>query len=147
MTMMSLFKTIIVIMVFYSFAITLLVYSMPADTLNYVTSFSDITGSINLESVGTEVQDSITRQTNIPVIDIGALVFYSGNILIDLLLNFAYAIPEMFAIILNGIMLLLNLDTDIVSTVELFTVVLITVLYFIGIIQLLMGARTGRLFT
>ncbi len=141
---MELFKIVIIIQLFYAFAITVLVTSMPAESLNYVTSFSDITEEIDLESVSSDVQGSLTSQTEIPVIDVGSLIFFSGNILLDLLLNFAFAIPQMMGLLISGLLLLINVDSNIYIAVELFTGVVIVVMYFIVIIQLIAGLRTGR---
>lgn len=142
--MMDMFKAVLMVMLFYSFSITILTYAMPADTLNYVSSFSDITDEMNLESVSGEVQGSLESQTEIPVIELGSLVFYSGNILIDLILNFVFAIPEMIGMLVNGIMLLFNVDSYMFAIVELFAAVVTTVLYFIGLMQLLTSVRSGR---
>lgn len=147
MGMMNLFKTIILVQLFYAFAITMFTYSLPAESLNYVTGFSDITNSIDLETTSQQVQESITDQTNIPVVEIGALIFFSGNIIIDLLLNFAFAIPEMLGMLINGLMILINVDSDLFAIVQLFASVVVTVLYFIGIIQLLTSIRSGRSIT
>ncbi len=141
---MELFKIVILIQLFYSFAITVLVSAMPPESLNYVTGFSDITDEINLETVSSDVQSSLTSQTEIPVIDVGSLIFFSGNILLDLLLNFAFAIPQMLGLLISGLLLLINVDSTIYITVELFTGVLVVVMYFIAIIQLIAGLRTGR---
>lgn len=142
---LSMFKAMLIIQLFYAFCITILVYAMPAGALNYVTGFSDLADDISLQGVSSDVQDGLTRQTNIPVVDIGALVFYSGNILIDLLLNFAYALPQMLGMLVNGIMLLFNFDTYLFAVVQLFASVVVTVMYFIGLIQLLTGIRSGRI--
>lgn len=142
-SIMDLFKMIIIIQLFYAFAITLLVYAVPADSLNYVTSFSDLASEIDLETVSTDIESSVQDQLNIPVVELGALIFYSGNIIIDLLLNFFFAIPEMIGLFINGFMLLFNVDSYIFAVVELFAGVIVTVLYFIGLIQLLGNLRSG----
>lgn len=141
---MDLFKVIILVQLFYAVCITGLTYSLPSDTLNYVTSFSDVGQTIDLDTVSEDVRDSLESQTNIGVIELGALVFYSGNILIDLLLNFAFALPQMFGLIIHGITILFNLDPIIFALVQLFASVTILVLYFISLIQLLTGIRSGR---
>lgn len=141
---MELFKIVILIQLFYAFAITILVNSMPADSLNYVTGFSDVASEINLETVSADVQGSLTSQTEIPVIDVGSLIFFSGNILLDLLLNFAFAIPQMIGLLISGLLMLINVDSDIYIVVELFTGVVVIVMYFIAIIQLIAGLRSGR---
>lgn len=141
---MGLFKVMILIQLFYSVCITLLAYGIPSDAINYVTSFSDITERVDLESVTSNVQTSLESQTNIGVIELGALVFYSGNILIDLLLNFAFALPQMFGLIVHGISTLFNFDSFIYVYIQLFASSAILVLYFISLIQLLTGIRSGR---
>jgi len=143
-SMMDYFKVVLALMLFYSFAITILAYSVPSDSLQYVTAFSDVGNSIDLETVGNDVQESLESQTNIPVIELGALVFYSGNILIDLLLNFAFAIPQMLGLLINGIQLLFNIDSYLFVVVELFASVAVMVTYFIGIMQLFTGIVSGR---
>lgn len=141
---MQWFTAILIVMLFYSLGITLYAHALPEDSLDYVTSFSDLAGEISLSSVGEQVQDSIEEQTTIPVIELGALVFYSSNIILDLLLNFAFAIPEMIGLLLYGLMMLLNIDPVMVNTIQLFFTVIITVLYFLSIITLLTSIRSGR---
>lgn len=142
MSMMSEFKVMLVVMLFYSFCITLITYAMPSESINYVESFSSLANEANLENVSEQIQGSITSQTRIPLIELGALVFYSGNIVIDLLLNFAFALPEMIGLVINGVMLLLNIDSYVFAVVQLFASVVMVVLYFVSIMQLLIGIRT-----
>ena len=107
-----------------------------------VTGFSSITDTINLETVNTRVQSSVDSQIDIPIIELGALVFYSGNIFIDLILNFAFAIPEMIAILVNGIFLLFSLDSQVWAVVQLFASVAMGVVYLIGVLALLVNVRS-----
>lgn len=144
MELMDMFKIILMVQLFFSFAITGLAYAIPDDALSYVTSFSDPAEQITLEGVTQDVQDSLEQQTDIPVIELGALVFYSGNILIDLILNFVFAIPQMLGLVVHGVMLLLNVDTYLFALVQLFASAVVTVLYVIGIMQLLTSIRSGR---
>jgi len=140
---MNLFLLIIIVQLFYSFAITMMAYSIPVND-EFVTGFSETSENINLEEVSDDIHSSVIDQLDIPVIEIGALVFYSGNILIDLLLNFLYAIPQMMGMLVNGFLMLFNVDSQIFALVELFGVVAVTILYLIGIIQLLINVRSGR---
>lgn len=143
MDMMQLFKFIIIVQLFYSFSITSLAYAIPDDQLSYVTSFSDLADEISLEGVRDDIESSVSDQLDIPVIELGALIFYSGNIIIDLLLNFFFAIPEMIGLLINGFLILFNVDSYIFALAEIFAGVLVTVLYFVGLLQLLMNIR-GR---
>jgi hypothetical protein len=142
---MDLFKITLIIMMFYSFGITIIAYSIPAAALPYVTGFSELNNDIDMENIASNVQGSLQSQTNIPVIELGALVFYSGNILIDLLLNFVFAIPEMFTALINGLLMVFNIPPFIATQIQILTGVMFTVIYFIGVIQLLTGIRSGRL--
>lgn len=143
-SMWDVFKVILVVQLFYAFAITTYTYALPDDTLNHVTSFSDLADNIDLESVSNDVQDSVEDQINIPVVELGALVFYSGNIILDLLLNFFFALPQMVTLFINGFLqLFTNVDSFIMNTLEIFLGVLVTVLYFLGALQLLLNIR-GR---
>ena len=143
--MMTWFKAIIVVMLFYSVSITLLTYALPSESKVYVNPFSEVANDIDLQDTSSQIRGSVEAQTSIPVIELGALVFYSGNILVDLLLNFAFAIPEMIGLVINGIMLLLNIDSYVFAVVEIFAAVVVTVIYFIGLIQLLTSVRSGRM--
>jgi len=62
-----------------------------------------------------------------------------------LLMNFVFALPEMIGMFLNGICMLFQFDSFIWQQIQVFFSVLILVMYFIGLIQLLTGIRSGRL--
>lgn len=141
----DLFKVMLVVSAFFSFGITMLSHSLPAESLVYVTGFNTAGGGVDLETISGQVQDSLNQQTNAPVIELASLVFYSGNVIIDLLVNFVFAIPEMVGMLLNGILLLFGIDAVIWAQVELFFSVIMVTLYFIGLIQILTNIRTGRL--
>jgi hypothetical protein len=143
--MMGLFKAIILVQLFFSFAITGISYTIPDDAKHFVSSFSDLASEIDLEGTSTQIKNSIEQQTNIPVIELGALVFYSGNILIDLLLNFAFAIPEMIGLVISGIMMFLSMDSYLLALVQIFAAVVTYALYFIGLMQLMTNVRSGRI--
>lgn len=140
---MDYFKAVIVVMLFYSFCITGISYAIPADARNYVTSFSDVADNINLQNMSSEVQGSVEKQLNIPVIELGALVFYSGNIIVDLLLNFAFAIPEMIGLLISAVLMVFNVDSYIWALVQIFASAMMIILYFISLIQLLLSMRGG----
>lgn len=139
----SMLKVIIVVQLFYAMSITILAYSMPADSLTYVDGFGTVADDIGLEDVATDLEDNLNRQRDIPVVELGSLVFYSGNILVDLLLNFMFAIPQMIGLVLNGLVTMFNFDPYIWQVVELFAAVVVVALYVLGMIQMLINLR-GR---
>ena len=139
------FKVLIIVMAFYSLCITVVTYAIPTAAQHQILPYSELSNDMDIENVNSEIQDTLTRQTDMSVLEVGALVFYSGNILVDLLLNFVYAVPQMLGLIVHGITTLLNLDTYLFAYVEGFAFVVMTALYIIGIIQLLTGVRSGRI--
>lgn len=139
-------KIIVIMQAFFAVTITMVTYAMPADSLQYVTVFRDTADETNLYTMSSDIQANLEDQTEIPVVELGSLIFYSGNILIDLLLNFAFAIPEMIGLLINGITFLLNIDSFVFAYVQIFASVVISILYFIGIIQALISLRgQGRI--
>jgi hypothetical protein len=140
---MSILKGILVIMLFYSFGVTIFSYTLPTATLDYIKPFETKTTTSLTDTVN-EVESSIDRQLNIPIIEIGALVFYSGNIVIDLFLNFIFAVPEMLTILTHGIILIINLPDYLVDTIQTFAFSVFSIFYILSVIQLLLGVRSGR---
>lgn len=140
----QLFMTIITVQLFFSLGITLFTNALPADTVQFVAGFSSPTRTVNLTTTGGEIQGSLERQTNLALIDVGALVFFSGNIFLDLLLNFAFAIPEMVGLLISGFLFLFNIDSGIMLLIEGFTAILLYSLYFIALIQFIASIRSGR---
>lgn len=139
------FRIVILLQLFFSCGITLISYSMPNESLQYVDIFTAVGHSIGLNEIGQKVENSLQTTTTTPIIEVGALVFYTGNILLDLLLNFAFAIPEMIGLIVNGLMMLFSFDSYFFVTVQLFAFICVMITYFIGLIQLLTNLRTGRI--
>ena len=137
------FKTMMTVQVFWSFVFTLLLYTLPGadqDQLVWVTMHN---GTTNLATISTQFEGAVTNQTNIPIVELGALLFYSGNIIIDLLLNFAFAIPEMFTMLLNLLFLVIPVAQNMQDTVQLFFLALISIGYAIGILQFVTNLRSG----
>lgn len=143
---MNLFKAMIVVQLFYAVSITMLSYgiqSIPSLAQDYTPMFDDIADRINMKTIADDVEGGLTNSINVPLIELGALVFYSGNILIDLLLNFLFAIPEMLAMLINGLTMLFNIPSIYWQTIQLFAMVIISVMYFLGLIGLLANLRSG----
>jgi len=143
---MNLFITVLIVQLFFSVSINLYTYSLAETTaLNYISSFSDVARHVNITSVSQEVSGSLEKQSNVPIVELGALIFYSGNILMDLILNFAFAIPEMIGLVIYGIANLIALPVQMIYIIESFAAGTILILYFVSIIQLVTGLRSGRI--
>lgn len=143
---MNVFITVLLVQLFFSVSINLYTYSLAGtDSLNYISSFSDVAGQVNITTVSQEVSGSLEKQSNVPIVELGALIFYSGNILMDLILNFAFAIPEMIGLVIYGIANLIALPVQMIYIIESFAAGTILILYFVSIIQLVTGLRSGRI--
>lgn len=145
MSMLTFFKYLILVQAFYAVSITMLSYTI-VDSANpdYIDIFRSPSESINLVNVTDQLQGSLERQTNIPVIDVGALVFYSGNIVLDLLLNFSFALPQMLSMLVSGVGMIFGVDAFIMVQIQLFITIFISAMYLFGLLQLITGLRSGR---
>jgi len=137
------FKTMVTAQVFWSFVFTLLLYTVPSADQGQLALITMHNGTTELATIGDQFEGAVTNQTNIPIVELGALLFYSGNIIIDLLLNFAFAIPEMFTMLLNLFFLIVPLAGNMQQTVSLFFLALIGIGYAIGILQFVTNLRSG----
>jgi hypothetical protein len=140
--MLDLLRGIIIVQIFFGFAMTAISYVIPDDAKVYADSYFDVAGSTDINQVTGKIQEAMTRQTNIPLIDLGALVFYSGNFILDLFVNMAFAIPIMIGLIVNGLMNLFNLYSPMVNLIEITVAGLWLCMYFMGLIQMLLNMRT-----
>jgi hypothetical protein len=143
--MINMLKIVLVMTLFYSFCITGFVYYLPNDAKAVVSIIGNSSNPTDFNSVSTEVHSTLTRQSSIPLIDIGALVFYSGNIVLDLLLNFAFAIPQMITFLIIALFSLVGgIPSYIQSLIQIFVSVAIGVWYVVSLIQLVTNIRSGR---
>lgn len=141
------FKIVIIATLFYSFCITGITHSLPNDMINHVDPFSSSDDEISdFQDITNDVQENLNSQTQLPIIEIGALVFYSGNLIVDLLSNFVFAVPQMIGFLISAFSLLFGgVDTVILGLVQSIFSVFVVFLYLMGIIQLLTGLYSGRL--
>jgi len=147
MGMMNAIKVIILAQLFFSFAITIIAHAtavaMP-DMVGGLGDYENAGSQINSTSINSDLIENLNSQQNIPIVEVGALVFYSGNILIDVILNFITAIPTMITLLLRGIMELLSINSDAWAYFQLFATTAIGALYVLGALQFLLNLRSGR---
>lgn len=132
------------VQLFYSLAMTTLVYSMAMFVpLNQVELFTDNIGQ-DVDDIAEDIEGNFENQFNIPVVDLGSLVFFSGNLLADLILNFITAIPNMVNILISAVFLFIPIDAQLQTNIKLFIVVSLTISYMLGTLAFLANMRTGR---
>ncbi|MDY6959949.1 MAG: hypothetical protein SVK08_12435 [Halobacteriota archaeon] len=136
------FRYIVMIQLFLGLGMTLITYSLPADTLAYANVFAP-EHAIDIGSTTADIELNLERQTNVPVLDIGALVFYSGNLLIDMFLNFFFAIPEAISVIANAFFMIAPIDAFIATQVKMFLFALVSIIYIFMLISFVSNVRSG----
>ena len=78
---------VLIMMIFYSISITSMAYFFPS----YITPYGDMaTQNIdtNVTGIVNTVDLSVQDQSSLPLVEISALLFYTGNLFFDLILNF-----------------------------------------------------------
>lgn len=141
----SFFRYAVEVQALFSIFITLMVYAVamfnPSD-LNYVYQLQGTPTYKDLDGFGDKFQSSIEQQRSFGVVEIGALALYSGNILVDLILNFFTALPSMATIIVNGLFMFLNVAAPIKEAALKFVYLIVGIIYLILIITLLLDIRS-----
>lgn len=134
-------RAIIIMTIFYSFAITGITHYLPSNVTG-TGIFTSYTDSYSVAGLNAEMNNGLSQQLNIPVFDLGSLVYYSGNFFIDLLLNFIFAIPEMLTIFFGGLFFLFGVDPFIANQILIAIKVSLSTSYLIMLITMLLNIRS-----
>lgn len=140
---MTFFKIMIFVQLFFSFAIVVYTHNLPTDALNHFDSFSTLAGEVTVEQTAQQISSAVNRQTDIPILDVGALVFYSGNILLDFFVNFIFAIPTMLALMVNAVGQLVGIPDYFAVYFQMFATVLFGIMYIFTLLQFIQRVRSG----
>jgi hypothetical protein len=137
------FVEMITLMFFYSFAVTTLIYAMGVPTsaqLSLTSAFSQ--SAVNITSVQNQIQGNVEGQARIPVIDIAALVFYSGNMILDLMLNFIFAIPSLLTLLVTIFTTIFSIDPFIAVQLKIIIGAILGVSYILALISFILSIRS-----
>lgn len=141
------FSVIVMAQVFFSMGATILTYTYVP--LGISTDFTDpySQSTTDLGEFSQELESATQSKLNIPLLDLGAMLFYTGNIIIDFFLNFLFAIPSLLTLIFNGFFMFFASDAFITSQLKLFFFVFASFIYFVNVIAMLVEIRSGRQIT
>lgn len=143
--MFQYFKTILMVHLFFSFAITTIVYVLPDPTYIQIASpYTNLATKTESNDVASKIQGSFDEQFNLPIVNAAALVFYSGNIVLDLFLNFIFAIPEMISLLINGLLYFINIDAVLKQKVLLFATAFVAIMYILSLIAWVLNIRSSN---
>lgn len=138
------FKFLIMLQLFYSLGVTFLVYSLQPFGITTLSIQSQpfINKTADSASLQNQIQNAMKSQMNIPLIDLGALVFYSGNILVDMFVNFFTMLPGMFNLVIDGFSYFFaGVEVYYIVAIKVLTFAFLTIMYFIMLIQFLLSVR------
>lgn len=132
------FKFIIIVQIFFGISISIIGYAMPDK--KYL-SIASMDHPIDVNDIGGSLEDTLDNQVNIPLIDMGAMMFYTSNLIIDMVLNSFFAIPEMISIILHVYNMFYPVDPVIYSYMSIAIFCIFGLLYILAIIVMVMNLR------
>jgi len=145
MTFFQYFISIVLLSAFYSFAIVSLTYTLPDSDMNFIVQFSTDDAIRDYGETSREFQDSLQTQKQFGIVDAGALALFSGNILLDLAVNFFFAVPSMFALFFSAIFYFLKINVFLQNEIILLVKAILAIISSIFLIRFLLGARTQSL--
>ena len=133
-------KIILVISLFFSFGINVINYTLPADAKNYILDSTAQANTYDMTDTKEQVEGSYNKiHTGIPLIDVaGSLVFFSGQIFLDLIMNFILAIPSLLTLIISNVFFFV--DSGIMKFVNIFIYAVFSVIYVINLIVMAINA-------
>ncbi len=145
MTAYDTFQTAIIVMLFYGVASTLFAYSLPDAEKNFLIAWSfgeDV--PTNYYEISEKVEKNFEAQAKVGAVDVGVLVMFSGNLVLDLLLNTFNAIPSMAALFIKLFFQFFPIDENLAKHVILGVYGVVSVSWVLAVIQFITSVRTGR---
>lgn len=139
----NLFVNLLIVQMFYALSVTLILPYMPTASTNQVVMFTNSNNVIDFTTLGNSVQSGVGSQTSLPLLDAGALIFYSSATILNLMINFFTAIPQMVTLLLSGLFLIIQLPYALAFTIKSITFVIVTILYYMILFSFITGTRTG----
>jgi hypothetical protein len=141
---LQLFATFILVQFFYAAIVTFIIPTVPGVVENQIMTITSNGSIMSVAALSTQLQSGVTGQTGIPLLDFGALIFYTSNIILSLMLNFFTAIPQMLTILLTFGLMLIPIDPTLTGNIKVYFMAIVSIIYFIAIFTFIMGARSGR---
>ena len=137
-------KAILFMMAFYSISVTLIANFAPSFTDPYTGDYISQGVNTDINDITSQIDLGVQSQTQLPLVDLGALLFYSGNLFLDLAVNFLTALPQMTVLLINIIMSIVTPDVVFAQSIKLILQVIFFVGYMLSLISLLLNLRSGR---
>jgi hypothetical protein len=143
MNTLQLFTTLLIVQLFWAFSVTMLVPNMPNNQSNQVLMFNNDTGLIKLNVLQSSLETGIGDQANIPVLEVGALVFYSSATILSLMINFFTAVPQMVTLLITVFFMFIPLPLAQQNITLAWIWGIVSILYIISLFAFIAGTRSN----
>jgi len=127
-------KNIVLFSMFYSLVMTLLTYSVSVP--------AEFSPEKSVNEISSSVESVYKSSVGIPIIDLGALVFFTGNAVLDFLINFVTAVPSATTAVLAFALSFTNLPSDVINLVKGSLYAIGIALYVITLIAIILNVRS-----
>lgn len=114
---------------------------MPMEAREQVVLFEPI-HSPDIGDYAEQVETAAGKEMNVPLVDMGTLIFFSGNLVVDLMLNTIFAIPEMIMILIGGFLALFPINAYLAVQLKVVIFAIIAIIYVILIIAFVADLRS-----
>ena len=134
----------ITLSLFYSVGVTLLAHSLaPMVTQGEAQMVARYaTHAKDLNEFQALVNTNLSKQFDIPIVDLGALVFYSGNLVADLMYNFFFALPSLATLVVHTIFVFIPADRFVVEAVKVFVGAFVAITMMLTILAFILSVRS-----
>lgn len=139
----QIFTAFLLLQLFYAFAVTLIVPALPGALDNQVIAYTNSSGLISYSTLSSDVEGTVQNQFNIPLLDFGALIFYSSSFLLNLMVNFITAVPQIMLMGLTALFVFFPFTTGLQADIRMILTLMLTLFYFISLISFVTGFRSG----
>lgn len=138
----QLFIYLLIVQMFYAFSISIFVPMIPDVQQQQIIMYTNEAGVISFSTISNEITGAVGSQSTIPFADIGSLIFYSTSLILNLVVNFFTAIPQMISWLLIGLFTFVPVDQTIQISVKMIFTAMVTIIYYLLLVLFIMGART-----
>lgn len=132
--------SLLIMQIFYGAAVTLIVAVLPLSGAQ-MAWFNDPSGVMSFTTTASAIESGLNNTTQIPLLDFGALVFYSSNLLFNLIVNIVFAVPFMLTTFLDIFFYFLPIDYSLQVIVKLIFIPVVSILYYFVLLTWLTGTR------
>jgi len=133
------FLVLIMIQLLYSFTATTISHALNSMSIESNEFIINVTET---DAISEDISRTLERQKTIPILDLGAILFFSGNIVLDLVINFFTAIPSMFTFLIDVFGNVFSVEATLLRTFKLMIYSVTTIIYFYYLILFLLSIRS-----